>query len=215
MWLSAPRSNTVAVGVDVAGQRLGEVGQALVDPVHLVRVGVVLQQVLVLVGERALVEDGRAGRLVHRSSVGSSGGFAPVRCGQSNASIVITLRSSSSLNCEEKKPGDVGRRGREVVEVVVPDVVDQRDDLVAVAGVVAAVPMASGPRALEPSRSGGVLKAADSFGNMLLSNWSTRSATCASVTSVVSGDCVRQSPGREAVSLATQTSILSPTPRSV
>ena len=90
--------------VDVAGEGLREVREALVDPGGLERVGVVVQQVLPLVRERALVEVGRAGRLVHRSAVGSSGGFAPVRCAQSNASIVITLRSNSSLNCEEKNP---------------------------------------------------------------------------------------------------------------
>ena len=41
---------------------------------------------------------------MHRSSVGSSAGFAVVRCSQSNASIVMTLRSRSSLIWLEKKP---------------------------------------------------------------------------------------------------------------
>ena len=62
---------------------------------------------------------------------------------------------------------------------------------------------------------GGVEKAAVSFGYMLLSNSFTRSATWASVISVDVGICRRQSPSGKAMSLATQTSMLFPTPRSV
>ena len=47
---------------------------------------------------------GLAGRLVHSSPVGSSAGAAPKRCFQSYASIVITLRSKSSLRLAEKNP---------------------------------------------------------------------------------------------------------------
>ena len=54
-----------------------------------------------------------------------------------------------------------------------------------------------------------------SFGYMLLSNSLIRPATWASVTVVEFGTCARQSPAGNAVSLATQTSILLPTPRSV
>ena len=53
---------------------------------------------------------GRAGALVHASADGLSGGLAPVRCGQSNASIVITLRSKNPLICDEKNPAMYVRR---------------------------------------------------------------------------------------------------------
>jgi hypothetical protein len=69
--------------------------------------------------------------------------------------------------------------------------------------------------AFVPSRSGGVLKTDVSFGYMLLSNCVIRPCTCASVTVVEFGICARQSPAGNAVSLATQTSMWLPTPRSV
>ena len=66
-----------------------------------------------------------------------------------------------------------------------------------------------------PSRSGGVLNVAVSFGNMLPSNSVIRCSTCASVITVDEAICVRQSPAGKARSLATQTSIFEPTPRRV
>ena len=60
-----------------------------------------------------------------------------------------------------------------------------------------------------------MLNVAVSFGYMFVSNSVTRRATCASVTVVEFGIWARQSPAGNAVSFATHTSILSPTPRSV
>jgi len=60
--------------------------------------------------------------------------------------------------------------------------------------------------AFVPSRAGATLKAADSFGNMFVSNWVTREATCASVTCVDAAP--RQSPAGKAASFATHTSML-------
>ena len=58
-----------------------------------------------------------------------------------------------------------------------------------------------------PSRSGGVLKVAVSFGYMLPSNSVIRCATWASVICVDFAICVRQSPAGKARSFATQTSM--------
>ena len=66
-----------------------------------------------------------------------------------------------------------------------------------------------------PSRSGATLNALDSFGNMLLSNWSASSWACARVTVVEFATWARQSPAGNAVSSATQTSIFAPTACSV
>ena len=90
--------------VDVADERLRPVGEALVDPVDLVRVLVALEQVLVLVREDALVEGGRAGALVQASGTGRPAGSRRCDASQSKASIVITLRSKNALICDEKNP---------------------------------------------------------------------------------------------------------------
>ena len=66
-----------------------------------------------------------------------------------------------------------------------------------------------------PSRSGATLKAADSFGKMLVSNCSTSSSACPRVTVVLPGTVARQSPAGKAVSSATQTSMCAPTAWSV
>ena len=96
--------SSIGCRVDVAGERLGPVGEALVDPVDLVGVLVVLQQVLVLVGERALVLVRPRGELGTGRWTARSAGSPPVRWIQSNASIVMTLRFEESLKSDEKKP---------------------------------------------------------------------------------------------------------------
>ena len=126
-------------GVDVAGERLGEVRQALVHPGRLERVGVVVQQVLPLVGERALVEvrarrPARAQvrrRFVHR--VGARAVLPVERVDRHHVAV------EKLVDLRREEPGDVGRRRRERVVVVVAHVVDQRHRAVAGAGVVAAV----------------------------------------------------------------------------
>ena len=103
MWLSKPGRDRDG-RIHVADERLRPVGEALVDPIDLVRVLVALEQVLVLVGEHALVEarPGRCARArVGRRVVGRvrTGAMQPVE-----ASIVITLRSKKPLTCDEKNP---------------------------------------------------------------------------------------------------------------
>jgi hypothetical protein len=68
-------------------------------------------------------------------ATGSCGGFAPVRCSQSNASIVITFRSKSSFSPDEEACDvRVSLRVVQIAEVVIPDVVDENDRLLARAG---------------------------------------------------------------------------------
>jgi hypothetical protein len=60
-----------------------------------------------------------------------------------------------------------------------------------------------------------VLNAAAAVGRTFVPNSAARTTICASETSVRPGMAARQSPAGNAVSFATQTSTLSPTPRSV
>ncbi len=138
MWESKPDLVDGLTDGDVSRQRLRPVGETLVDPVELVRVLVALEQVLILVGEDALVETRPGGcararvvrRVVRRIRAGA---MQPVeRVDRHHVAIeeVVDLRREESRDVREA--AGVVR----VVEVRVADVRDERDDLVAVTRVV-------------------------------------------------------------------------------
>jgi hypothetical protein len=130
--------------VDVADEGLCPVGQALVDPVRLPGARVVLQQVLVLVRERALI--GQRPRVAERPLdgvaasrvVGSrrvvrrvgTGAVDPVpRVQRHDVAVGVVVEQGPE---EARDVGAAVRCGR-VVVVLVADVVHQRDDAVALA----------------------------------------------------------------------------------
>jgi len=123
-------------GVDVAHQRLCVVGQTLVQPGVLAAVHVVLQQVLVLVGERALVvARPRLQRVTAGVGLGVGG---RVVAGAVQPVVGVDGHHVAVERLVEQRvvePGDVGRalRGVRGVVVRVAHVADQDHHVVAVA----------------------------------------------------------------------------------
>ncbi len=120
--------------LDIAGHRLRPVGEALVDPAELRAVLVVLEEMLVLVGEDALVQEGptdgvraRVGR--RRVRRVCTGQVEPVERVDGHDVPVEEL-----VQAGREEAGDPREALRvvQVVEVLVPNVVDERHDVVAV-----------------------------------------------------------------------------------
>ncbi|MFN8515293.1 MAG: hypothetical protein U0841_22440 [Chloroflexia bacterium] len=113
-----------------------EVGHALVDPGFFVAVVVEVDQVLVLVGEGAFVEER------DRPAVPAGAcRIGLVRRGGTGAMLPIERVDRDHVAVERagvggaEEPADIGGYGWEVVEIIVADVVDQ-DDIARRSGVV-------------------------------------------------------------------------------